>query len=101
MRSWTIWCSPMIRPCDSRLSARSHIMSKASVALGDGAHGVVDPAAAQAALGEYLGPVLGSEQMVEGYADLVVDDVVVVAGLGLDLDARAYPGAPRTCRWCT
>ena len=29
--SWTIWWSPMILPCDSRLRARSHIMSKASL----------------------------------------------------------------------
>ena len=29
--SCTIWCSAMIFPCDSRLSARSHIMSKANL----------------------------------------------------------------------
>ena len=28
--SWTIWCSAITLPCDCRLSARSHIMSKAS-----------------------------------------------------------------------
>ena len=58
------------------------------LALGDGAHRVVDAAAAEAPLGEHLGAVLGAEQVVERDADVVVDDVVVVAGLGLDLDAR-------------
>ena len=57
------------------------------LALGDRAHGVVDATAAEAALGEHLGAVLRAEQVVEGDAHLVVDDVVVVAGLRLDLDA--------------
>ncbi len=29
MALWTIWCSAMTLPWDSRLSARSHIMSNA------------------------------------------------------------------------
>ncbi len=31
MASCTIWCSAITLPCDSRLSARSHIMSRASL----------------------------------------------------------------------
>ena len=61
-------------------------------ALGDGAHGVVDAAAAQAALGEHFGAVLGTEQVVHGNSDVVVDDVVVGAGLGLDLHAGRIAG---------
>ncbi len=48
---------------------------------------MVDATAAEPALGEHLGAVLGAEQVVERHADVVVDDVVVVARLGLDLDA--------------
>ena len=57
------------------------------LALGDGAHRVVDAPAAEPPLREHLGAVLGPEQVVEGHAHVVVDDVVVGAGLGLDLDA--------------
>ncbi len=41
----------------------------------------------EAPLGQHLGTVLGAEEVIEGDAHLVVDDVVVVAGLGHDLDA--------------
>jgi hypothetical protein len=48
--------------------------------------------AAEPALGQHLGSVFRSEQMVQRYPDLVVDDVVVVPRLRLDLDARRLPG---------
>ena len=67
-------------------------MSKASCALGDRAHRVVDAAATEATLGEHLGTVLGTEQMVERHAHVVVLDVVVVARHGHDLDARRLTG---------
>ena len=57
------------------------------LALRDRAHRVVDATAAEPALREHLGAVLGTEQVVERDAHVVVDDVVVVARLGLDLDA--------------
>ena len=53
---------------------------------------MVDAPAAEATLREGLGAVLGAEQVVERYPDVAVDDVVVVAGLGLDLDARGFAG---------
>ena len=62
------------------------------LALRDGAHRVVDAPAAEAALGEDLGAVLRAEQVVERDAHVVVDDVVVVARLGLDLDAGCLAG---------
>ena len=62
------------------------------LALRDRAHGVVDAPAAEPALREHLGAVFGAEQVVERDADVVVDDVVVVARLGLDLDARRVAG---------
>ena len=62
------------------------------LALGDSAHGVVDAAAAEAALGEYLGAVFRAEQVVRGYPDVTVDDVIVVPRLRHDLDARGGAG---------
>ena len=61
------------------------------LALGDGAHRVVDATAAEAALREHLGAVLRAEQVIERHPDVVVDDVVVVARLGHDLDAGRGP----------
>ncbi len=62
------------------------------LALGDGAHRVVDAAGRRDALGQHLGAVLGAEQVVEGHPDVAVDDVVVVPGLGHDLDAGVFRG---------
>ena len=82
----------MTLPCDSRLSARSHIMSKASLHCAMRAHRVVDATAAEPTLREHLRAIFGAEQMVERHADVVVDDVVVVARLGHDLDAGCLAG---------
>jgi hypothetical protein len=62
------------------------------LALGDGAHGVVDAAAAETALGEDLGAVLRAEQVVQGNPDVAVDDVIVVPRLRHDLDTRGGAG---------
>ena len=78
----------MILPCDSRLQRPLAHHVEGQLALGDGAHRVVDAPAAEPALGEHLGAVLRAEQVVERDAHVVVDDVVVVARLGLDLHAR-------------
>ena len=77
----------MIAPCDSRRQGPLAHHVEGQRALGDGAHGVVDATATEAPLGEHLGAVLGAEQVVGGHPHVVVLDVVVVAGLGHDLDA--------------
>ena len=53
---------------------------------------MVDTAAAEPPLGEHLGAVLGAEQVIKRDANVVVDDVVVVAGFGLDLHAGRLAG---------
>ena len=62
------------------------------VALGDRAHGVVDAAATETALGQYLGAVFRAEQVIRGHPDIAVDDVVVVPRLRHDLDAGSGAG---------
>ena len=55
-------------------------------------HRVVDATAAEPPLGEHLGTVLRTEQVVERHPDVLVDDVVVGARLRLDLDTRRLAG---------
>ena len=82
----------MILPCDSRLSAAFAHHVERELALRDRAHGVVDAAAAQPALREHFRSVFRTEKVVERDADVGVDDVVVVARLGLDVDAGRLAG---------
>ena len=51
---------------------------------------MVDAPAAESPLREYLRAVFRTEQVVGGNANVAVDDVVVRAGFGLDLDARRF-----------
>src|SRR5215211_1828599 len=82
----------MILPCDSRLSARSHIMSNASLhwAMVRMAWWMRPPPRRRWA--STLAPSSGPSRWSRGHPHLVVDDVVVVAWLGHDLDARRLTG---------
>ena len=90
--SCTIWCSAMTLPCDSRLEGPLTHHVEGALALGDGPHGVVDPAATETALRQHLGAVLRAEQVVKGHPDVGVADVVVRGRVRHDLDARRLAG---------
>ena len=61
-------------------------------ALGDGAHRVVDAAAAESPLRQHPAAVFRPKQVVGRYPHVGVHDVVVVPGLGLDLHALRLAG---------
>ncbi len=91
MALWTIWCSAMTLAVGLAAEGPLAHHVEGPLALGDGPHAVVDPPASEAPLGQHLGPVLGTEEVVEGDPDLVVADVVVVPGVVHDLDPRGVP----------
>src|SRR3982074_775080 len=92
MAPCTIWCWATTLPCDSRLSARSHIMSKASLTCATVriAWWMRPPPRRRCAspLAPLSGPGGGG---VGGHAPVVVADVVVQDGIVHDLHARRLP----------
>ena len=65
----------------NRDSARSHSMSNARAGLTEPAHGVVDAAGTEPLLGEQEAVALVADQVLDGHADVLVEDLGVPAGL--------------------
>jgi hypothetical protein len=69
--------------CSATLDCASGVLlgrvGEVRTGVGDGAHGVMDAAAAESVLGKYLGAVFRAEQVVQWHPHVTVDDVIVVS----------------------